>query len=136
MTNSENPLHRSVPFLCLVDFDPHGLEILSIYKYGSQNMALHNESLVVMGLKWLGIHANDFSINDSTVVPFTNGDFDKLDKIRLKEFLLNINDSRNWIEQISIMKAEGVKAEIEILSDKEGGISQQIRHKIESHDWL
>jgi meiotic recombination protein SPO11 len=43
----------------LVDSDPFGLDILSVYKYGSQRMQHENDKLAARRIKWLGIWASE-----------------------------------------------------------------------------
>lgn len=136
LKDSSDTLHRSIPFLCLVDFDPFGLEILTIYKYGSHTMALDNEFLVVSRLNWLGIHIDDFSLNDSAVMPFTVSDTKKLKDLWSRALSHEHDESRGWCKQVAAMRSLERKAEIEILSDGAGGMSQQIRNKVQRHDWL
>lgn len=50
-----------VPVFCLVDADPHGLDIASVYKFGSRNVALGMENLAVDRLEWIGVKAFDWN---------------------------------------------------------------------------
>lgn len=43
-----------MPILGVVDCDPHGIEIMRTYKYGSQRLS-HEENARVPGLQWLGV---------------------------------------------------------------------------------
>ena len=99
-------------------------------------MALNNEFLVVPSLKWLGIHSKDFSVDDSAVMPFNVADSKKLQDLACNSFISDANDCRGWSQQIQVMKSVSLKAEIEILSDRAGGMSQQIKKKVKNHDWL
>jgi meiotic recombination protein SPO11 len=49
----------SVPILALVDADPFGLDILSVYKYGSRAMQHENDKLAARRIKWLGLWASE-----------------------------------------------------------------------------
>ena len=40
--------------------DPHGIEILATYKYGSCSMS-NSTGLAVPGIRWLGVHNADFA---------------------------------------------------------------------------
>jgi meiotic recombination protein SPO11 len=44
-----------IPILGLVDSDPYGLKILSVYMSGSKNMSYDSASLTVSDIKWLGV---------------------------------------------------------------------------------
>lgn len=45
--------------MALVDGDPYGLDILSVYKYGSLAMQHENEKLAAGRIKWLGIWTSE-----------------------------------------------------------------------------
>ncbi|GFS28388.1 meiotic recombination protein SPO11 [Trichonephila inaurata madagascariensis] len=48
-----------IPILGLMDADPYGVEILSIYKYGSIAMSFDVEKLAVPEIRWLGLLPSD-----------------------------------------------------------------------------
>lgn len=47
-----------LPILCVVDCDPHGIDIMRTYKYGSRGLG-HEENATVPGLQWLGVKMGD-----------------------------------------------------------------------------
>lgn len=47
--------------LCLVDADPHGLQIFLNYRDGSKAMSFDNANLVAPRLQWLGVTSDDIS---------------------------------------------------------------------------
>lgn len=48
--------------MALVDADPYGLDILSVYNYGSKALKHENERLAAGGrVVWVGIWATEFS---------------------------------------------------------------------------
>lgn len=48
--------------MALVDGDPYGLDILSVYNYGSRALKHENERLAAGGrVVWIGIWASEFS---------------------------------------------------------------------------
>jgi hypothetical protein len=49
----------SIPILGLFDGDPYGLDILSVYKYGSFSMRHQNDSLSASRLEWLGVYPGE-----------------------------------------------------------------------------
>ena len=51
--------HGRVPVLGIVDADPYGLDILSVYKYGSKSMQHENDKLAATRIKWLGLWASE-----------------------------------------------------------------------------
>lgn len=55
LVHSARPL---MPILGVFDCDPHGIEIMRIYKYGSLRLR-HEENARVPGLRWLGVKMED-----------------------------------------------------------------------------
>ncbi|RYG48511.1 hypothetical protein EON67_07545, partial [archaeon] len=49
----------NLPVLGLVDSDPYGLKILSVYMSGSKNMSYDSASLTTPNIKWLGVRPSD-----------------------------------------------------------------------------
>lgn len=47
--------------LCLVDGDPHGMQIFLNYRSGSKAMSFDNVNLVAPRLKWIGLTTNDIA---------------------------------------------------------------------------
>ncbi|ROW09310.1 hypothetical protein VPNG_05798 [Cytospora leucostoma] len=56
--NLIHSLRPIIPILCVVDCDPHGIDIMRTYKYGSRNLS-HEENATVSGLQWLGVKMED-----------------------------------------------------------------------------
>lgn len=56
--NLIHTLRPLLPMMCVVDCDPHGIDIMRTYKYGSRNLA-HEENATVSGLQWLGVKMED-----------------------------------------------------------------------------
>lgn len=48
-----------LPILGVVDSDPYGLKILSVYMNGSKNMSYDSASLTTPDIKWLGVRPSD-----------------------------------------------------------------------------
>jgi len=48
-----------IPVLGLVDSDPYGLKILSVYMSGSKNMSYDSSNLTTPDIKWLGVRPSD-----------------------------------------------------------------------------
>ena len=45
----------NIPVLALVDSDPYGLKILSVYCSGSKGMSYDSNHLTTPDIKWLGV---------------------------------------------------------------------------------
>ena len=50
-----------VPILALVDGDAFGIDILSVYKYGSMCMQHEKEQLAAERVQWLGLWSSELS---------------------------------------------------------------------------
>lgn len=67
-------LPQSVPILALVDGDPYGLDILSVYKYGSKNLQHESANLSANRLKGMGLWMSDLKdlcIGFESMLPLT-----------------------------------------------------------------
>lgn len=82
-------LGPSIPLLCMVDADPHGIQILSTYKLGSAALRFDAESLAVPELEWLGVKGTEWDqmgVERSRLLALTKADRKKaLDMVRRKE---------------------------------------------------
>jgi len=54
-------LELQITVLALVDSDPYGLKILSVYMSGSKNMSYDSASLTTPDIKWLGLRPSDMN---------------------------------------------------------------------------
>ena len=54
-------LDASIPIVALVDCDPFGLDILSVYRYGSKGIQHENDHLATRRMKWLGLRTSELS---------------------------------------------------------------------------
>lgn len=108
-------LPASVPLLCLVDSDPHGIHILSTYKLGSTGMQYDVENLVTPRLEWIGVKGTEWDElvgNDrGKLITLT-----KADRSRAIGMLKKEDVPREWKRELSHMLHWGAKAEIEVLS--------------------
>ena len=50
-----------IPVIALVDSDPYGLKILSVYMKGSMNMSYDSSNLTTPDIKWLGVRPSDLN---------------------------------------------------------------------------
>ncbi|KIO10072.1 hypothetical protein M404DRAFT_996060 [Pisolithus tinctorius Marx 270] len=77
-------LPQCVPIVALVDADPYGLDILSVYKYGSHGLRHENETLMARRVEWLGIKISElpeFKIDLNMLIPLTTHDERKARKM-------------------------------------------------------
>ena len=105
-----------LPVLGLVDADPYGLKILSVYMSGSKNMSYDSANLTTPDIKWLGIRPSDldrYGIPEQCRLPMTPGDL-KVGQELLKEDFIRANPA--WVKELETMCTMKVKAEIQSLS--------------------
>ncbi len=135
-------LHRMVkelklPLYVFVDNDPWGYYIHSVVKQGSINLAFESQRMAVPQARFLGLSAYDparFGISDSVSIKLNDQD-----RSRAKEILAYpwFKD-RRWQREVKHMTSQGVKWELEALSNK--GLSfvtdEYLPKKIKDRDWI
>lgn len=69
--NLVHTLRPLLPVLCVVDCDPHGIDIMRNYKHGSKGLG-HEANTRVPGLQWLGVKMDHIFLvgnQQSTMIP-------------------------------------------------------------------
>ncbi|XP_014664431.1 PREDICTED: meiotic recombination protein SPO11-like isoform X2 [Priapulus caudatus] len=105
-----------LPTLALVDADPHGVEIMCVYKYGSKSMSFAARDLTLTSLRWLGVLPSDIhklQIPETSLMPLSKTDLDKARDLMSRPYFSTQPD---WIHQLKMMVASGKKAEIQALT--------------------
>ncbi|KAM9589972.1 meiotic recombination protein SPO11 isoform 3-T3 [Trichechus inunguis] len=105
-----------IPVFALVDADPHGIEIMCIYKYGSMSMSFEAHNLTVPAIRWLGLLPSDIkrlNIPKNTLIPLTKRDQMKLDSILKRPY---VTCQPFWRKEMEIMADSKMKAEIQALT--------------------
>ncbi|XP_074537208.1 meiotic recombination protein SPO11 [Halichoeres trimaculatus] len=105
-----------IPIFALVDADPHGIEIMCIYKYGSVAMSFEAHSLTVPSVMWLGLLPSDLQrlrVPEDTLIPLTTRDQSKLSSLLQRPYLTSQPD---WQREMELMQQSKVKAEIQSLA--------------------
>ncbi|KAL7501371.1 hypothetical protein ACHAWT_010779 [Skeletonema menzelii] len=105
-----------IPVLALVDSDPYGLKILSVYMSGSKNMSYDSASLTTPDIKWLGLRPSDlnkYDLPDQCRLKMTENDI-KTGKELLQESFITQNPL--WVKELQRMVKTKEKAEIQALS--------------------
>ncbi|MBW0471533.1 hypothetical protein O181_011248 [Austropuccinia psidii MF-1] len=106
-------LVRQVPIFVLVDYDPHGIDIMKVYKLGSQTLAAYPD-LCAPHAEWLGLKASDlddFAIDRRLLCKMSARDHAKAKKMISREDI-----PETWKDELDFMCRSGCKAEIQILS--------------------
>ncbi|MBI4143991.1 DNA topoisomerase IV subunit A [Candidatus Woesearchaeota archaeon] len=128
---------HSLPIFVLADFDPYGVYIYSVIKYGSINLAHMSGRMTIPSVRFLGITADDIIKYDlkKHFIKMKDIDFDRLKQISEYDWFKN---NKPWQRQFKMMKDFGAKAEIQALSSR--GISfiseKYLPDKIKANDVL
>jgi len=126
-----------LPVYVLTDFDPWGIYIYSVLKYGSISLAHITEKLAVSGCKFLGITADDILKYDlkKHFIKFEENDSKRLAQISGYDWF---KDNKDFQRQFRMMKEFKAKAEIQAMSAR--GISfiseKYLPDKIKNKDWI
>uniref|UniRef100_A0A7S0GDF4 DNA topoisomerase (ATP-hydrolyzing) n=1 Tax=Proboscia inermis TaxID=420281 RepID=A0A7S0GDF4_9STRA len=127
-----------IPILGLVDSDPYGLKILSVYMSGSKNMSYDSASLTTPDIKWLGLRPSDldrYDLPEQCRLKMTESDI-KTGKEMLKEDFIMQNPA--WMKELQIMVKTKTKAEIQALSSFGFQYITEVYlpRKLREGDWL
>ncbi len=127
-----------LPVLALVDSDPYGLKILSVYMSGSKAMSYDSASLATHGIKWLGVRPSDldkYDIPEQCRLPMTDHDI-KTGKQLLREDFIQKNPA--WVKELELMLKKKKKAEIQALSSFGFQFLTEVYlpEKIKRGDWI
>eukprot|EP00892_Ulva_mutabilis_P002243 jgi/Ulvmu1/12019/UM083_0032.1 len=127
-----------IPVLALVDSDPYGLKILSVYMKGSMNMSYDSSNLTTPEIKWLGVRPSDlnrFNIPKACRIKMTDEDIKTGKKMLDEEF---VQANPEWVEELKIMQESGEKAEIQALSSFGFQYLSQVYLplKLQEGDWV
>jgi DNA topoisomerase-6 subunit A len=130
-------LEHKLPVFVLTDFDPWGLYIYSVLKFGSISLAHISERLAIPDAKFLGLTADDIINYDlkKHLIKFEEVDFKRLEQIKNYDWFKN---SKDWQRQFKMMKDMKAKMELAALSSK--GITfiseKYLPEKIKKKDFL
>ncbi|XP_076804453.1 meiotic recombination protein SPO11-like isoform X2 [Clavelina lepadiformis] len=127
-----------IPVFGLMDADPHGIEIMFVYRFGSVSQSFDATSLSLPFLKWIGIFASDIrrlQLPDDAVKALTSNDEMKCRDMLSRPYIPFHHDIQQEIHEMLLTKK---KAEIQSLTR----ISQKylsqvfIPSKIKHGDWI
>ncbi|KAF5348657.1 hypothetical protein D9758_006787 [Tetrapyrgos nigripes] len=115
-----------VPILALVDSDPYGIDILSVYRFGSRALHHERERLAAERVEWLGVWPSEltrYGIEKDDLIPITEHDRKKMDKSRDYQAFSLLQRPRSqmptkWRKELIHMLHNRRKAEIEILCSR------------------
>ncbi|KAJ5906763.1 uncharacterized protein N7473_003679 [Penicillium subrubescens] len=133
---ASNKYNRPPRFYALVDGDPYGISIMSTYKYGSMAHLHENGRLSLPRLEWLGLRVADAilaseSPGANSVLSLTTSDRRKiLAMLRNNPAWSNDGPEPEWRSELQRMLVLNVKAEIEMLYERDGGLEAWIDRKL------
>lgn len=127
-----------IPVLALVDSDPYGLKILSVYMKGSMNMSYDSSNLTTPDIKWLGVRPSDldrFNIPQQCRLPMTEEDIKTGRKLLEEDF---VKANPEWVTELELMLKTKEKAEIQALSSFGFQYLSQVYlpMKLQEGDWV
>ncbi|XP_026885851.1 meiotic recombination protein SPO11 isoform X2 [Electrophorus electricus] len=127
-----------IPVFALMDGDPHGIEIMCIYKYGSVSMAFEGPSLTIPSMLWLGLLPSDIErlgVPQEALIPFTQADERKLNSLRKRPY---ISCQPAWESEMELMMRRRKKAEIQSLESIAPHFLTRVYlpNKIRYGDWI
>ena len=104
-----------LPILALVDADPHGLEIMAIYRFGSMSLAFDAQSLAVPAVRWLGVWPSDIErmkVPRPALLPLSQADEDKARDLLRRPYM---SSQPQWKRELETLLQMRAKAEIQCL---------------------
>ncbi|KAL6722216.1 endodeoxyribonuclease [Lecanora helva] len=144
LVSASHPRSNSPPpVYVFADFDPDGMAIMSTYKHGSWNLSHESSQLLVPCIQWLGIRSADLITGD--VNAEINGllRLSSRDRQTAKKMLENSAVFREdgleggWRRELQLMLMLNVKAEMEMLGERDGGVVGWVEGKLAEHGhWI
>ena len=127
-----------IPVLGLVDSDPYGLKILSVYMSGSKNMSYDSASLTTPNIMWLGLRPSDlnkYDLPEQCRLDMTESDIKTGKELMTEGF---IRKNPKWMKELEIMIKTKKKAEIQALSSFgfQYITEEYLPRKLREGDWI
>ncbi|KAJ5759843.1 Winged helix-turn-helix transcription repressor DNA-binding [Penicillium odoratum] len=126
---------RPPPIYALVDGDPDGIAIMSTYKYGSMGHVHENARLAVPGVKHLGLRVSDIITDpygsNNALLSLTARDRRKIQSmLRNSPIWADDGPESGWRVELQRMLMLNMKAEIELLYDRDDGLEGWIDQRM------
>jgi meiotic recombination protein SPO11 len=127
-----------IPAFALVDSDPYGHYIYSVFLRGSKRLSYESPFIATPELKLLGVLSRDldeYNIPKSVRIPMMPADIKRV-KDMLKEPFVQRN--KPWVEDLELMLKIKEKAEIQAFASHsfEYLTDEYIPRKLETGDWI
>lgn len=115
-----------LPVLGLFDYNPHGLQILLTYRFGSARMGLEGIQYTC-NIQWLGLHLYDVKDTDAKhFKKFSKNDRQVCDSLLSQPF---VNQKQRYYNEVAQMKRHEVKLEIESINNVKEFVVNKILKK-------
>ncbi|MHA1783775.1 MAG: hypothetical protein ACTSVE_01125 [Candidatus Helarchaeota archaeon] len=127
-----------LPVFCLVDSDPYGHYIYSVYLRGSKRLSYESPFVATPKMHLLGVLSRDlevFRIPESCRLPMTDQDMKRCEQMLEEPF---VQQNARWVEDLELMKKIQKKAEIQSLSNFgfEFLTESYLPTKLSTGDWI
>jgi meiotic recombination protein SPO11 len=115
-----------------MDFDPDGIQIVSTYKHGSITLAHENSALALPSIQWIGVKSSHITQQEEShhqvqgSLKLSARDRNQATKMLEREPFTEKGLEPEWRREIQVMLMLSMKAEIQLLGSKTGGLQ----------DWL
>ncbi|XP_050512363.1 MATH and LRR domain-containing protein PFE0570w isoform X2 [Diabrotica virgifera virgifera] len=100
----------SLPVFILVDSDPHGIQIMLNYKFGSIKNAHLSRYLAVPKAKWIGVYPSEIHKFEITTQPLSDSDLSRINNLLRAHYM---DDNPEIVAELKIMLQHKLKAGIE-----------------------
>nr|CAI5856108.1 unnamed protein product [Callosobruchus analis] len=111
----------SIPVFILVDADPHGINIMLNYRFGSVANAHVSHHLAVPKAKWLGVLPSEITMFNVKKEAMTTNEQKMVDKLLNTPYM---KDNPGIVEELKILQKNNLKAGIEGLIKTDVFLSQ------------
>jgi meiotic recombination protein SPO11 len=127
-----------LPTYCLVDCDPYGHYIYSVYIRGSKKLSYESPFLATPDMHLLGVLSHDldeYGVDISCRIPMDKNDMKRLDDMLAEPY---VQANPRWKQDLELMKKFKMKAEIQALSSHgiEYLTDTYLPNKLYSGDWI
>ncbi|NVM29714.1 MAG: hypothetical protein HWN65_12800 [Candidatus Helarchaeota archaeon] len=127
-----------LPCFCLVDSDPYGHYIYSVYLRGSKRLSYESPFLATPGLHLLGVLSRDleqYKIPDSCLLNMNTEDIKRVNQMLEEPF---VQKNINWVKDLQLMLDTKQKAEIQafIAHGFEYLTENYLPTKLSTGDWI
>ncbi|MBD3187871.1 hypothetical protein GF325_13630 [Candidatus Bathyarchaeota archaeon] len=127
-----------LPTFCLVDSDPYGHYIYSVYLRGSKRLSYESPFLATNDMNLLGVLTRDldqYKVPKECRIPMNKTDIKRCKEMLEEDF---IKSNKPWHDDLNLMLKKKEKAEIQALSSRgfEYLTDEYLPTKIETQDWI